>query len=108
VDRRLGPPGGGVGAGRLEVPDEAAAPAIDDRAGRRRQDPVLLGHGGRGLRDNGPLRAFFEEEGIAYMLAVARDHAVATPTGPRRADILAAVGAWHRLSCGNGAKGRRW
>ncbi|TVZ04741.1 hypothetical protein EAS64_08755 [Trebonia kvetii] len=58
--------------------------------------------------DNGPLRAFLEEEGISYVLAVARDHAVATPTGPRRADILAAAGAWHRLSCGNGAKGRRW
>jgi hypothetical protein len=32
----------------------------------------------------------------------------ATPTGPRRADVLAAAGAWHRISCGNGAKGRRW
>jgi SRSO17 transposase len=58
--------------------------------------------------DNGPLRAFFEEEGIAYVLAVARDHTVATPAGPRRADVLAAAGAWHRLSCGNGVKGRRW
>jgi SRSO17 transposase len=58
--------------------------------------------------DNGPLRAFLEEEGVPYVLAVARDHLVDTPTGPRRADILAAAGAWHRLSCGNGAKGRRW
>ncbi len=57
---------------------------------------------------NGPLRAFLEEEEIPYVLAVARDHLVATPTGPRRADVLAAAGAWHRLSCGNGAKGRRW
>jgi len=58
--------------------------------------------------DNGPLRAFFEEEGIAYVLAVSRDHMVATPAGPDRADILAKAGAWHRLSCVNGAKGRRW
>ena len=42
------------------------------------------------------------------MLAVARDHLVATPTGPRRADTLAAAGAWHQVSGGNGAKGRRW
>jgi hypothetical protein len=53
-------------------------------------------------------REFLEQEGIAYVLAVARDHLVATPTGPRRADILAAAGAWHRVSGGNGAKGRRW
>ena len=58
--------------------------------------------------DNGPLRAFLEEEDIPYVLAVARDHMTATPTGPRRADVLAAAGAWHRLSCGNEAKGRRW
>lgn len=58
--------------------------------------------------DNGPLRAFLEEEGIPYVLAVARDHLVATPAGPRRAGVLAAAGGWHRLSCGNGAKGRRW
>jgi SRSO17 transposase len=58
--------------------------------------------------DNGPLRAFLEEQGLAYVLAVARDHVVATPAGRRRADILAGAGAWQRLSCGNGAKGRRW
>jgi SRSO17 transposase len=58
--------------------------------------------------DNGPLRTFLEQEGIAYVLAVARDHLVATPTGPRRADTLAAAGAWHQVSGGNGAKGRRW
>jgi SRSO17 transposase len=58
--------------------------------------------------DNGPLRAFLEEEVIPYVLAVARDHLIATPTGPRRADVLAAAGAWQRISCGNGAKGRRW
>jgi SRSO17 transposase len=58
--------------------------------------------------DNGPLRAFLEEEKLPYVLAVARDHVVATPAGPRRADVLAGAGVWHRLNCGNGAKGRRW
>jgi SRSO17 transposase len=58
--------------------------------------------------DNGPLRGWLEEQEIAYVLAVARDTLVATPAGPRRADVLAGAGAWHRLSCGNGAKGRRW
>jgi len=41
------------------------------------------------------------------VLAVARDHLAATPRAPRRADVLAAAGAWHRISCGNSAKGRR-
>jgi len=56
----------------------------------------------------GPLRAWLGERGTAYVLAIARDHLLATPTGPRRADVLAAAGAWQRMSCGNGAKGRRW
>jgi SRSO17 transposase len=61
--------------------------------------------------DNGPLRAFLEEQGIAYVLAVSRDHVITAPAGRRRADALAAVlpkAAWQRISCGNGAKGRRW
>jgi hypothetical protein len=58
--------------------------------------------------DNGPLRGFLEKEEFPYVLAVARDHLVAASTGLRRVDILADAGAWHRLSCGNSAKGRRW
>ncbi len=61
--------------------------------------------------DNGPLRAFLEEQGLAYVLAVSRDHVIATAAGRRPADALAATlpkKAWQRLSCGNGAKGRRW
>jgi hypothetical protein len=61
--------------------------------------------------DNGPLRAFLEEQKTAYVLAVARDHVITTPAGRRRADGLAVTlpkGAWQRISCGNGAKGRRW
>jgi SRSO17 transposase len=60
--------------------------------------------------DNGPLRRFLEEQQIAYVLAVARDHVIATPAGRRRADALAGKlpkGAWQRLSCGDGAKGAR-
>jgi SRSO17 transposase len=56
--------------------------------------------------DNTPLRAFLEERGLAYVLAVARDHVITTPAGRRRADVLAAAlpkGAWQRISCGNGA-----
>jgi SRSO17 transposase len=60
--------------------------------------------------DNGPLRACLEERGIAYVLAVARAHVLATPAGGRRADALAAKlprRAWQRISCGDGAKGER-
>jgi hypothetical protein len=60
--------------------------------------------------DNGPLRDYLEEEGIAYVLAVSRDHLLAMPVGRRRADELAARmprRAWQRLSCGDGAKSER-
>jgi SRSO17 transposase len=60
--------------------------------------------------DNGPLRAALEERQIAYVLAVARAHVLATAAGSRRADVLAArlpTRAWQRVSCGNGAKGER-
>ena len=60
--------------------------------------------------DNGPLRAYLEERGIAYVLAVACAHVLATPAGRHRADALAArlpKRAWQRLSCGDGAKGER-
>jgi len=61
--------------------------------------------------DNGPLRTFLEEEGLAYVLAVSRDHVITTPAGRRRADALAGKlpkRAWQRVSCGEGAKGRRF
>jgi len=61
--------------------------------------------------DNGPLRACLEERQLAYVLAVSRDHVISTAAGRRRADVLAGGlpdAAWQRLSCGNGAKGRRW
>ena len=61
--------------------------------------------------DNGPLRTFLQERRLAYVLAVSRDHVITTAAGRRRADAMAAAlrkTAWQRMSCGNGAKGRRW
>jgi SRSO17 transposase len=61
--------------------------------------------------DNGPLRAFLEEQQVSYVLAVSCDHVITTPAGRRRADALAdklPKRAWQRISCGDGAKGHRW
>ena len=61
--------------------------------------------------DNGPLRSYLEEQRLGYVLAVSRDHVITTAAGRRRADEMAAAlpkTAWQRLSCGNGAKGRRY
>jgi hypothetical protein len=61
--------------------------------------------------DNGPLRAFLEERQVSHVLAVSRDHVITTPAGRRRGDVLAGKlpkGSRQRLSCGNGAKDRRW
>ena len=62
--------------------------------------------------DNGPLRTWLEQQHIAYVLAVARDHRVPAGAGRTvRADELAARlprRAWQRLSAGDGAKGHRW
>ena len=47
---------------------------------------------------------------INYVMAVSCDARFSTPTGPRRADELAASApktGWQRLSCGDGSKGRR-
>ena len=61
--------------------------------------------------DNGPLRTWLEQQHIAYVLAVARDHRVPAGAGRTvRADALAARlprRAWQRLSAGDGAKGHR-
>ena len=62
--------------------------------------------------DNGPLREWLEESGIAYVVAVARDHRVPAGAGRViRADTLAAKippAAWQRVSCGPGSKGDRF
>jgi SRSO17 transposase len=59
--------------------------------------------------DNPGLRAWLEQQAIRYVMAVSRDHLVTTAGGRQRADTLAAGPGlvWHRMSCGDGAKGPR-
>ena len=60
--------------------------------------------------DNPGLRAWLDEQDINYVMAVSCDARFTTPTGPRRADELAASApkkGWQRLSCGDGSKGQR-
>lgn len=59
---------------------------------------------------NPGLRSWLEEEGIAYVMAVACSEAVTTAAGRFRADELAALvpaSGWQRLSCADGSKGPR-
>jgi SRSO17 transposase len=61
--------------------------------------------------DNGPLRAWLEDQRINYVLAVACDHRIGIGGGKTiRADALARKvpkRAWQRHSCGPGSKGDR-
>ena len=83
--------------------DAAPAPGPVTRAAARRPGFLDI---------NGPLRTWLEQQHIAYVLAVARDHRVPAGAGRTvRADALAARlprRAWQRLSAGDGAKGHRW
>ena len=60
--------------------------------------------------DNPGLRDWLDDQDLNYVMAVSCDARFATPTGPRRADELAASApqrGWQRLSCGLGSKGHR-
>jgi SRSO17 transposase len=60
--------------------------------------------------DNPGLRAWLETQRVNYVMAISCDTRFATPTGPVRADDLAASApkrGWQRLSCGAGSKGER-
>jgi SRSO17 transposase len=60
--------------------------------------------------DNPKLRAWLETQQINYVMAISCDTPFTTPTGPIRADTLAASApkrGWQRLSCGAGSKGDR-
>lgn len=60
--------------------------------------------------DNPGLRGWLENCDLDYVMAVSCDARFTTPTGPRRADDLAASAptrGWQRLSCGKGSKGHR-
>jgi SRSO17 transposase len=57
------------------------------------------------------LRTTLRGRGIGFVLAVARDHRIATHAGSRRAIDLAVTlpaTAWQTRSCGKGSKGQRW
>jgi len=59
---------------------------------------------------NPGLRSWLEGRPISYVMAVPCSQEFGVEGGPRRADALAALlpgQAWHRLSCGQGAKGPR-
>jgi SRSO17 transposase len=60
--------------------------------------------------DNPGLRDWLDAQAINYVMAISCDARFPTPTGPRRADELAASApkrGWQRLSCGKGSKGHR-
>lgn len=60
--------------------------------------------------DNPGLRDWLDEQDINYVMAVSCDAHFMTPTGPQRADELAASApkrGWQRPSCGAGSKGDR-
>src|ERR687894_678332 len=60
--------------------------------------------------DNPGLRAWLEDKDLNYVMAVSCDARFTTPTGPARADDLAAAAprtGWQRLSAGPGSKGHR-
>ena len=59
---------------------------------------------------DGKFRDWLEQRRIGYVVAVAKNQAVAGDAGNSRADVLAAHApdqAWKRRSCGNGSKGPR-
>lgn len=60
--------------------------------------------------DNPGLRTWLEDHDLNYVMAVSCDATFTTPTGPARADELAALAprkGWQRLSAGPGSKGQR-
>jgi len=60
--------------------------------------------------DNPGLRDWLDEQDLNYVMAISCDAHFSTPTGPWRADELAASApkkGWQRLSCGEGSKGQR-
>jgi SRSO17 transposase len=93
--------------------------ATKPKLARRMLERLLAAHGPQAVPwftadeaygDNPGLRAWLDEQDINYVMAVSCDARFTTPTGPRRADELAASApkkGWQRLSCGDGSKGQR-
>jgi SRSO17 transposase len=60
--------------------------------------------------ENPGLWDWLDEQNLTYVMAISCEARFATPTGPRRADELAAAApkrGWQRLSAGHGSKGHR-
>ena len=60
--------------------------------------------------DNPGLRHWLDDHDLNYVMAISCDAHFSTPTGPQRADELAASApnkGWQRLSAGEGSKGQR-
>jgi SRSO17 transposase len=86
---------------------------------RRMLERLLAKHGRQALPwftadeaygDNPGLRGWLDEQNLNYVMAISCDARFTTPTGPRRADELAASApkrGWQRLSAGQGSKGHR-
>jgi SRSO17 transposase len=93
--------------------------ATKPQLARRMLDRLIATHGRQAVPwftadeaygDNPVLRTWLDEQDINYVMAVSCDHRLATPTGPQRADELAAAApkrGWQRLSAGKGSKGHR-
>jgi SRSO17 transposase len=108
-------------------PDRCAEAGIGDKVefatkpelARRMLERLLATHGRAAVPwftadeaygDNPGLRGWLDDQDLNYVMAVSCDARFATPTGPHRADELAASApkrGWQRLSCGQGSKGHR-
>jgi len=93
--------------------------ATKPKLARQMLERLIAGHGKQmvgwftadeAYGDNPGLRVWLEGEDISYVMAVSCDARFTTPTGPQRADELAAAApkrGWQRLSAGVGSKGHR-
>ncbi|SFQ47840.1 SRSO17 transposase [Actinomadura madurae] len=110
-----------AGPGRLAdagVPERARFAPKPELAWRMIEracdDPLLMFGwvtGDEAYGDNTGLRRRCAGRGMNYVFAVSRDHPLVLGGARTRADAAFAAlpqTAWQRLSCGDGAKGRRW
>ncbi|MCE7003648.1 IS701 family transposase [Kibdelosporangium philippinense] len=73
--------------------------------------PTRWATGDEAYGKDGQLRAFLEQQGLGYVLAVACDHQITAGRVKIRIDQIAANlpdAVWQRLSAGPGAKGHRY
>jgi hypothetical protein len=102
-------PGGGHRR-RHRVRDEAGAGPQDGGARLEAGIPFSWLAGDEAYGGNPKLRAWLEERGIGYVMAVACNDVVPVAAGGMRANEAAALvpkDGWQRLSCADGSKGPR-